>query len=128
MARVVTCESNASLLEAKSAGLLREQPSRSRLVTRQQAFTTHLSNGIGRSQGVCRAQTAANPLSSLPFPIHSLSTNAQSAGDRPTLNLVGYCSPASIDPQLLSVSIYKGTQSHKNFVDAGKGARGVLQV
>jgi flavin reductase (DIM6/NTAB) family NADH-FMN oxidoreductase RutF len=64
------------------------------------------------------------PLARLNQPVYSLATNAGKSG-KPSMNLVTYCSPMSINPRTVCLGLYKGTQSWENFLEHRCG---VLQV
>eukprot|EP00798_Chlamydomonas_sp_ICE-L_P018908 gene18908-25467_t len=77
----------------------------------------------------CESQPAPPLYTTFSVPVYSLSTapaNADASSPRRTMNLTTYASAVSISPErCFALSLYLGTQSHKNFMET---KRGVLQV
>jgi hypothetical protein len=64
------------------------------------------------------------PYQYLSAPVYSLAT-AGPDGQSPTLNLLTYASPVSLEPRTYALGLYHGTLSRENFLATGRGA---LQV
>lgn len=84
----------------------------------------HATRPQTRQQQRLSAQEHPYPLTGLDQPVYSLATLA-STGGTPTMNIVTYCAPMSIQPRTVALGLFKGTQSWENFL-ANKV--GVLQV